>query len=95
MDDSLRDLYARYLHAVEFFNSQIERKYASEETRSVFRQLPVSEAAFPDWWNTVSVDPELKFRWLERFKDPAGYFAQACQRISAELDRIPIRKAAA
>ena len=95
MDDSLRELYAGYQRAVEFFNTQIERKYASEDIRAIFRQQPVSETAFPDWWNTVSVDPELKFRWLERFKDPAGYFAQACQRISAELDRIPIPRAAA
>ena len=95
MDHTLRELYPRYLRAVEFFNAQIERKYASEETRAIFRQQALSEEVFPSWWMDASKDLDLKRRWLERFEDPAGYFARTCQRISEELNRIPIQTAAA
>jgi hypothetical protein len=95
MDAINHDLYAGYLRAVEFFNSQIERKYSSEETLALFRQSVLTEAEFPRWWEKVSADPELKCRWLQRFEDPAGYFARTCQQISEELDRIPIQKVAA
>ena len=95
MDQAMDILYSRFLAAAAFYNEQVEQRYGSARERDLFRMKILSEEGFPRWWNEVSHDPELKARWLERFEDPAGSFARACERIKIQLDRIPIRNVAA
>ena len=95
MEQALPDLYDRYLKAVVFFNSQVDRKYDVESSRAVFRIEPLSQEDFPLWWENISHDSELKSRWLERFEDPAAAFARSCQRITMKLTQIPIQQVAA
>ena len=95
MEDNVRELYPRYLRAVELFNSEIERRYTSAETRAVFRQQPLTREAFPAWWKEISADPDLKRRWLARFEDPSDYLRRACLQANEQWDQILVPKASA
>jgi hypothetical protein len=95
MDQTLDDLYGRFLNAVQFFNSRCEQSHATDAARAAFRLRILSAEEFTLWWAKVSEDEELQLRWLERFEDPEGSLTRACERISRELNQIPIRRAAA
>ena len=95
MDQSIEALYPRFLAAATFFNEQVERRYSSPRERALYRTKILSADEFAAWWDEISRDSALKARWLERFEDPPGSFARACERIKAQLDQIPIRNVAA
>jgi hypothetical protein len=95
MNEPLNDLYAQYVQAISFFNAQLEQKLSSDSKRDLLRTDVLSPVEFANWWASVSADHDLQSRWLARFADPAGHFAQTCERISSDLDRIPIRRVAA
>lgn len=91
MEETLRDLYNRYVAAIHYYNSLPEDRPG----RSVVALKLLSEAEFPRWWEMISQYREIQARWLERFADPAAALIHEQQRISAELAGIQRRRAAA
>lgn len=91
MDEMLRDLYGRYVKALDFYNSRLQDRWGPSVT--ILRVLPEEE--FAGWWASTSLESELQQRWLERFDDPAAALARDQERITGELRRIPIQCRAA
>ena len=95
MDQTMCDLYDKYLVAIHYFNSSLERKEMAEALRSTFRLKFLSKEEFPAWWTRISADKELQSRWLDRFTDPAMSEPRSIERITSELNQIRIRGVAA
>ena len=91
MDETLRELHRRYVAALQFYNSRPEERPG----RSAPKLQVLCEEEFPAWWAVISAEEALQKRWLERFADPAAALLRARQRITEELHRIPIGRAAA
>jgi hypothetical protein len=91
MDETLRQLYVRYVAALQFYNARLEQRPG----RSALTLHVLSKEEFPAWWAAISLERELQERWLERFDDPAAALTRTQQRITEELHRIPIRRPAA
>jgi len=92
---STRELYTRYVRAIEFTNSQVSAQCSREQRRAVFRVRTVSESEFDTWWQNVTCDSNCMSRWLERLQDPAVAFTRAQERINSALDPILNRQRAA
>lgn len=95
MERPASDLYDSYLRAIQYLNAQVDGKCGSDVTRAMLRMKTISRDAFIVWWAQVSIDDELKSRWLSRFDDPVAYYERICAQITEQLDQIPIPRTAA
>lgn len=93
--ESVSDLYADYLKAIDFANCQVNNRCKTDQQREAFQVKTLSQSEFESWWKQVSKDQSCAARWLERFSNPALAFNRLHQQINSNLGEILARRIAA